>query len=257
MKYSYHNHTALCRHAYGECEEYVREAISAGFEFFGFSCHSPHFFSSGYESPIRMLPSELEGYVDTVLSLRHKYRDYLRVGLGLEYDYYRPSFDKDIAAYRAAGIEYLILGQHFTDDESAPESFNSYHETCSESGLAAYTDSVIEALRTNLISYIAHPDCFFFVGDTEFYEMQTDRLICEAVKYGVPLEINAFGLSRGRHYPSRRFFERAAALGARCVLGIDAHTPERVYVERELQRTLEFCRELGITPLDEISLRTI
>ncbi|MBP3308863.1 MAG: histidinol-phosphatase [Clostridia bacterium] len=257
MKYSYHNHTPLCQHAFGTPEEYVREAISAGLLFFGFSCHAPHHFSDGYVSPIRMREEQLPEYADTVLSLRHKYRDYINIGLGLEYELYRPTFNEDIAYYRSAGIEYLLLGQHFTDDETLPTSFNSYHETDSAEGLSAYTDTVIEAMSTGLISYVAHPDCFFFSGDERLYLAEADRLILASKKYGVPLEVNAFGHSRGRHYPRVGFWERAAALGADCVIGIDAHTPERVYIEKEIASTRAFLDTLGITPLDRIPLRKI
>ena len=257
MKYSYHNHTHLCQHAFGTPEEYVREAIKADFEFFGFSCHAPHHFSDGYLSPIRMRWEQLPEYVDTVLSLKHKYRDSINIGLGLEYELYRPTLDKDIAYYRSQGIEYLILGQHFTDDETLPSSFNSYHETDSREGLSAYTDTIIEAMETGLISYVAHPDCFFFSGDEDFYLAEADRLILAAIKYGVPLEANVFGHSRNRHYPKESFWRRAAALGAACVMGIDAHTPERVYIEEEVLRTRAFLEELGITPLDKINLRKI
>ncbi len=257
MKYSYHNHTPLCRHAYGAPEEYVRAAISAGLEFFGFSCHAPHCFCGDYESPIRMKPGELSEYTDTVLTLRHKYREHIEIGLGLEYELYRSTFDKDIALYRAAGIEYLILGQHFTDDEALPSSYNSYHETDSADGLIAYTDTVIEAMETGLISYVAHPDCFFFTGDGRRYRAEADRLIKAAIKHRVPLEVNVFGLSRRRHYPTERFFRRAAALGAPCVLGIDAHTPERVFIEEELRSAYDFCERLGITLVDKVELGTL
>ncbi len=257
MKYSYHNHTYLCNHAFGEPEDYVKEAVAAGLDFFGFSCHAPHLFKGGYESPIRMLPTDLDLYANKVLSLRHKYRDYINIGLGLEYDYYRPSCGRDVEFYKSAGVEYLILGQHFTDDESLPSSYNSYHPTNSRAGLSAYTDSVIEALGTGLISYIAHPDCFYFTGDEKFYISEADRLIRAAMSHGVPLEVNVFGHSRARHYPSRRFFERVAALGADTVLGIDAHTKERVYSESEIRATLDFCEALGIAPMDKVTLRKI
>ena len=78
MKHNYHTHTPRCKHASGSEEEYLKIAIDAGFETFGFSDHAPFLFVGDYVSPSRMDMSEIDGYFDTLLSLREKYKDYDR-----------------------------------------------------------------------------------------------------------------------------------------------------------------------------------
>ena len=72
MKYNYHAHTYRCKHAGGSEREYIEEAIRGGYEVFGFSDHAPMPFPKEYIPPTRMDMNELEGYVDTVLSLKKK-----------------------------------------------------------------------------------------------------------------------------------------------------------------------------------------
>ena len=74
--------------------EYVENAIKAGFQVLGFSDHAPYLFREGYVSPIRMRMDELEGYVDSVLSLRKEYEKDIEIYCGLEMEYFPAFFDK-------------------------------------------------------------------------------------------------------------------------------------------------------------------
>ena len=69
MKYNYHTHTSRCFHAVGTDEEYVVEAINAGFDEIGFSDHSPWNFK-GFVSGMRMHENELGNYCESVKWLR-------------------------------------------------------------------------------------------------------------------------------------------------------------------------------------------
>ena len=88
MKCNFHTHTARCNHAVGLDEEYVLSAIEAGFDEIGFSDHTPWPFESGYVSPMRMRADELEEYVLSVNRLREKYKDKIKIHLGLECEYF-------------------------------------------------------------------------------------------------------------------------------------------------------------------------
>ena len=79
-----HTHTARCQHAKGEDREYVEKAIEAGFEVLGMSDHVPYAFEEGYISPIRMRWDELDGYVDSVLSLKKEYEKDIEIYCGFE-----------------------------------------------------------------------------------------------------------------------------------------------------------------------------
>ena len=81
---NYHTHTTRCHHAEGTEEEYIQTALHGGYHVLGFSDHTPWCYRTpGFTSRIRMLPKELDGYVQTLQALKEKYKDQLRLHIGL------------------------------------------------------------------------------------------------------------------------------------------------------------------------------
>lgn len=60
------------RHASGEEEEYVQQAIQAGMNVLGFSDHTPYPFRGDYYSNFRMFPQELSHYVQKLIFFKRK-----------------------------------------------------------------------------------------------------------------------------------------------------------------------------------------
>ena len=88
MKTNYHTHTTRCMHATGSDEDYVLSAIKGGYQELGFSDHTPWKYHTDYVADMRMLPEELPGYVESLRSLREKYRDQISIKIGLECEYF-------------------------------------------------------------------------------------------------------------------------------------------------------------------------
>ena len=65
---NYHTHTTRCHHAEGEDRQYVETAIERGLKILGFSDHTPYYYDGDYVSGVRMLPEEVEGYVESISS---------------------------------------------------------------------------------------------------------------------------------------------------------------------------------------------
>ena len=116
-----HTHTARCHHATGTEQEYAEAALEAGLKVLGFSDHTPYFFPGDYYSRMRMYPEELDGYVASVRRLQKEYADRLEIPLGLEVEYYPSLFPELLPRLRDAGIEYMLLGQHWNKDEMDQE----------------------------------------------------------------------------------------------------------------------------------------
>lgn len=239
-----HTHTPRCRHAIGAEQEYVEEAIAAGYEALGFSDHTPYWFPGDYYSHMRMYPDELQNYADTVRALQKQYAGKIRIPLGLEVEYYPSLFPDLLPRLRDAGIEYFLLGQHWNGDEMDAE-YNG-RPSDSKEKLEQHCDQVIEAMHTGLFTYIAHPDILNFVGERKLYQSQIRRL-CQAAKAcKLPLEINLLGINEGRYYPNRLFWEVAAEEGNQVVIGSDAHKPEHVVHPEPEKKALEMIKELSL-----------
>lgn len=263
MKENYHTHTWRCHHASGTEEAYVVSGIQNGLTVLGFSDHAPHLFAGGYVSGIRMAPEEVPDYYRTIGQLREKYKDQIEIHIGFEMEYYPEDFARTLDMYQQSALtlpdgtqarcEYLILGQHFLNNEYDSPSFEELGPE-SEERLSRYVDTCIKALETGCFTYLAHPDLPRFTGPDDVYEKHARRL-CEAAReLRVPLEINLLGLDNGRHYPSQRLFRIARETGNLICMACDAHKPENVGRPDLAAKGEAFAREIGLTIQDHLDL---
>jgi len=250
---NYHTHTFRCNHASGTEEEYVRNAIDRGIKVLGFSDHSPYIFEGDHYSYFRMRPELLEDYASSVLALREKYKYEIEIHLGVEIEYYPKYLPETLKMLREYPIEYLILGQHFVGNEIGEPYCGRASD--SEKLLEHYVDQCIEALRTGMFTYLAHPDLLCFVGDDDIYRKHMQRLCAAAKELDIPLELNLLGLKDGRNYPNELFWEIAAAEGCKAILGCDAHSPEAlsdIIVEKQARALAE---KVAIEIIDTVELK--
>ena len=251
MLHNYHTHTALCYHATGTMREYVEKAIEAGLETLGFSDHAAYAFTgTDYVSVMRMRFSQAEGYVREVRALAKEYEKEIRILCGFEAEYYPKFFQEQLSLVKSLPLDYLIMGQHFVDNEEDTHRYVGYAD---ESVLKKYVDQSLEGLATGAFLYLAHPDLPGWNFSKVVAETQY-RKLCEGAKaMGVPLEINLLGIRGGRHYPTKRFFEIAADVGNDVVLGIDAHSPQELLDTQAIRIAKKMVNELGLhlieTPL--------
>jgi len=251
---NYHTHTFRCGHAEGNESEYARAAAEHGFEILGFADHTPYdFFDFGpRDRPMRMKPEELEDYAASIRALAAEYAGRMEILLGVEAEYYPKYFDRLLEMLRAAGVRYMLLGQHFVGNE-VDEPYCG-RPTDDESVLDRYVSQSAEALQTGLFTYFAHPDLIHFTGSSEVYARHMRRLCRAAADTDTPLEINLLGLRTGRNYPDERFWALAAEEGNRVILGCDAHAPKDVWhpdVEEEALRLAEKY-SLNVMPTAEL-----
>lgn len=255
MKYNYHTHTAKCRHASGTEREYIENAIAAGIKVLGFSDHVPYPFDGDYYSGFRMFVDQTEEYAMTLAALRDEYKGQIDIKIGYEAEYYPMFFEKLLRLITQYPCDYLILGQHYIENEMTGKYSGS--ETEEESYLKGYVDEVSEAMRTGLYTYVAHPDLLNFRGDSKVYDREYSRLIECAVDCGVPLEINLLGIRGGRHYPNNRFFELCGKLGAAVCIGSDAHSPDTVYDGDSYKKALDICEMYQLKLIENPTLRPV
>lgn len=223
-KVNFHTHTTRCKHATGEDREYVERAIEAGFEVLGFSDHAPYLFEDGFVSRMRMDMEQLEEYTASILELKKEYAGDIEIYCGLEMEYFPKRFAKTIAEIQKQPIEYLLLAQHYFDDEVG--NINVGTPWPDEEHLELYVNRILEALDKDLFLYVAHPDIIHFTGSDEVYERQMTRLACEFKKRNMPVEINVSGLRYTTRYPNPKFVDIAKRCGNDFIIGMDAHSPE-------------------------------
>lgn len=243
LKCNFHTHTTRCKHATGTEREYVENAIEAGFKVLGFSDHSPYLFEGGHVSRIRMFMEELEGYVRTVEELKLEYKKEIQIFCGLEMEYFPKLFDRTLAEIRKYSMDYLILGQHYFDDENGLIYTGSKWEE--EYRLETYVERVTTAIETGNFLYVAHPDIINYVGGADIYEKHMRKLAKALKEHNMPIEINANGYTVGKQYPSKKFIEIGAQEGCDFIVGVDAHKPKAMLDEKAYRGCIELAESVG------------
>ena len=257
MKSNYHTHTFRCKHASGTDEMYVQCAIRAGFDNLGFADHTPWPYQSGYTSGIRMDVSQLPDYVTSLRSLKERYKDRVNVLIGLECEYFPRYMNWLKEAREAYGLDYLIFGAHYIGSD---EDFPYVGYACRDTAVMyEYADMCVEGMQTGLYAYLAHPDLYMRRRDVWDKDCQAvAKAICSCAKeMDLPLEynLNAHLLKSGEcNFPRREFWESAALMGNKVIIGYDAHQPELMENGKAEAEIRSLLGEMNLKPLDSIPL---
>lgn len=254
--YNFHNHTYRCNHASGTDEEYVLEAIKNGYTTMGFSDHAPYIFPPKHKSGFRISLNDAQDYVNSINALKEKYKSMIDIKLGFEVEYYPELIEKELEYLADFKYDYIILGQHFTDNEYEPHAHYSGSATDKTTLLDKYISQVLLAAKSGKFTYIAHPDLIYFTGEKDVYIKKMRYMLERLKEYNIPLEFNFLGFTDNRNYPNMDFWKMVKEIGNPVVIGLDAHKPETYSDKENLEKAKAVLSELGITPLklEEIKL---
>lgn len=232
--YCFHTHTSRCGHAYGTDREYFETAARDGYKYLGFTDHVmlPMMSQKGTRGDYALFPD----YVSSLNSLREEFKGQLKVLLGFECEYSKEFLPYYESLLSSKTLDYLILGQHAHYDKKA-NRMSYYGDMERSAALDSYVNDSIEAMETGLFKYFAHPDLIMTSMKTwdSKVEKKMAVLIEKAMEKGIVLEINMGrtrinGYKEGQdvsmaEYPCLEFWKLAARMGAKAMVGVDAHSP--------------------------------
>ena len=261
IDYAYHTHTFRCGHAFGEDEEYVVEALKQGFTSIGFSDHG--IYLSIKEEDGGREHKYFQDYIDSINALKKKYAGTAEILLGGEFEYSKEldRYFKDLK--EKYGYDYLICGQH---NEIVNNKHDYYfHQMDDYPRIEKYVKDVCDAIRSGHFAYIAHPDLFFnrITKITPKILEFCREIVKTAVEFDTPLEINLGGLRFNNliaekngafPYPNKTFFKIVSELGAKVVIGIDAHSPSDFY-ESDFDHANAFVKEFNLNLVKDFRVK--
>ncbi|MDY6012365.1 histidinol-phosphatase [Clostridium sp.] len=257
MKSNYHTHNYRCNHAVGNVEEYVKEAISEGFDEIGISDHLPHP-GKNIDNGNRMRYEELKEYFDEIDDVIKKYSKDISIKKAIECEYFE-DFDwlyKELKEKHK--VDYLLLGVHFFPYKGEWLYIGKVEST--PEILESYVDYVIKSMESGLFKCVAHPDLFglSYINWDEHAIKQSRRILEAAQKLDLPLEINVNGFKKSRvkynngerySYPIKEFWLLSKEYNVKRIVGIDAHKPHDM---RDYDMGLNFAKELGLETIDRL-----
>ena len=248
QKFNMHTHTKRCGHAYGDDEQYVQAAIAAGFKVIGFSEHIGY---SWFDIPTdRMLYKDTDDYLASIQALKIKYQEQIDIKVGFEIEYFEG--EHDFLVDMRKRVDFMIVGQHCKYVDHFGFDYLSLDEDVLD-----YAHLVCSAMRSGLVSCVAHPE-YFMLGRRSFSkecEQAAHQIAQCAVECDVALEVNIKGTRGSKYfydgveaypYPYRPFWEILAQYPIRCVYGYDAHMPVNLLDESAREKAIQILQGLDL-----------
>jgi histidinol-phosphatase (PHP family) len=232
-----HVHTTYCNHATGEMEEYVLAAIKAGLEEIGFLEHV----EAGADMPRRvwMKDEDIPRYWEQGQRLKEKYRDRIKVGVGLEVGVNPDHVEYLLSVIKGCQWDHIGLSCHLVRFEGGFLNISSRsslevlesadHKLLSLDYYGTLRDH-IRIFQPDFVCHLDLPRKFMtdLSRDPEVWGL-IRAVLEEMWLAGAALEVNTSGYTwTGAPYPGVEILRAATALGLGLVLNSDSHHPSEV-----------------------------
>lgn len=227
----FHIHTHRCGHAGKETDDdYVKKALELGARSIYFTDHAPfpeNIFGN------RMKTSELDDYIDSLMSLREEYEGRIDIKIGLEIEYL-PVYKSYYQWLRGKFGIPLFLGQHIC---MCNGQYNFDYPN-KEEEYKWMTESIMKALDTGLFAGLLHPERIYKNCDGwgEDHVQSAMKIWDYTKKNNIPVEINYASLTNKKICQWHKYFWNMRNHN-NLLYGLDAHSTD------ELQRGAEYFRE--------------
>lgn len=235
MLYNYHTHTTYCD-GKTPAEEMVQKAIELGFGELGFSGHS----YTEFDLEPCMTREGTEEYKKEITSLKQKYKDQIKILLGIEYDYHsvEPTDDYD---YILGSVHYILKdGEYLCIDysrEKQIEAVNKYYNGDFYAYIEDYYATVADLYNKTKCDIIGHFDLIVkYNSDSSLFDTNHPRYIAAwqaaadaIIKTSAVVEINTGGIARGHvkhQYPSEEIIDYFKAHGKKMIFSSDCHNKD-------------------------------
>jgi len=265
----WHTHSALCHHAIGSIEDYIRKAIELELNTIGICDHFPFEFLKNIEripyEDYAMTLDEIKDYLSLAESLKDKYKNVINVRIAFEVDFFEnQEFALNIHLYKNKNhLDYILGSIHILDfhDGRGAWGFDDsrfridYDYYGPDKVYMEYYKTVQKMINSNEFDFdiIAHfdlPKKFNDIPNNKeiiFNEvMKTLQLI---KKRDVVMEINSSGLRKDAkdQYPSKEIIQKMYDLDISILLGSDAHDPN--YIAWEFEKIINMLKKIGYNHL--------
>jgi histidinol-phosphatase (PHP family) len=227
----YHIHTALCKHAEGEMEEYVEAAIAQGITEICFTDHMP--LPNNFDIEHRMSFKEMETYLENIERCKEEYKE-INILTGIEADYLEGEETFLENFLKQYDFDMVIGSVHFIKKwgDSGWVFSYEYTEDTVQQQYSDYFDCVLKCIQTGLFDVMGHLDIIKRLNNPVLktnYSQVEEAL--EAIKsQNMSIELNTSGWRKfiEETYPAPEILDMVVEKEIPVILSSDAHKPEQV-----------------------------
>jgi histidinol-phosphatase (PHP family) len=231
IKTDYHLHTWRCKHATGEMEFYVEQAILLNLEEIAFTDHIP--LPDEFDIEHRMDRTQLDDYIHSIENLKKSYPE-IKIKSGIEADYYEgyEKYTEDILSQYPFDI--VLMAVHFIKHWSDGNWVFGYQfpgKSITEI-YQDYLNTVIRGIRTGLFDVVAHIDLVKKAGAPLIDHIPNEfrNVLREIKNADMAIELNTSGRRKsiGEFFPSPELWVMIFEERVPFTVGSDAHSPVQV-----------------------------
>lgn len=249
-KYNLHTHTQFCD-GHAPMAEFVGKAVELGFDYLGFSPHSPIKFSTSCNMPT----DAVDDYAKEFDRLQSLYSGKIKLLKGMEVDFMNDWGPTD-PYFSALQLDYTIGSVHFLpafDDESLyvdiDGSFERFkvkmHDFFHDDIEAvvkyfyAQSEKMVERGGFDIIGHLDKIglNASLFqpqIDEAPWYDKLVQRLFEAVMDKHLVIEINTKAWHKQqRFFPASKYFQLIKKYDAPCLVNSDAHYPELLNAGRE------------------------
>jgi histidinol-phosphatase (PHP family) len=271
----WHTHSALCRHAVGSIEVYIKKAIQLNLNTIGLSDHFPYEFLKNLEripyTEYSMTLDEINKYLTTAEALREKYKDFINVRIAFEIDFYEnqeSALNYHLNKIKSQ-LDYILGSIHilnFNDGRGAwvfdDNRFrNEYDYYGADEVYLEYYKTVQKMIKSKAfnLDVIGHFDLPKKFNDKpinkELISSESIKALELIKKRGIVIEVNTSGLRKDikEQYPSELILQEIYAQDIPILLGSDAHDPNEI--AWEFNNIIKLLKKIGFNQLVHFNKR--
>ena len=235
MLYNFHTHTTYCD-GKSTAEEMVKKAIELGLSQLGFSGHS----YTEFDLEPCMTREGTEAYKAEITRLKEKYKDKIKILLGIEYDYHsdEPTNDYD---YILGSVHYILKDDKYLcidySRNTQIDAVNRYYGGDFYSYIEDYYTTVADLYNKTKCDIIGHFDLITkYNAEGSLFDTNHPRYIAAwqkaadaIIKTPAVVEINTGGIARGHvksPYPCQEIINYFKANGKKMIFSSDCHNKD-------------------------------
>ena len=266
----WHTHNELCRHAIGNCQNYVERAIEKNLTTIGLSDHFPYEYLAPIIPSINQIPyheyamqlNEVNAYLTDIENLKEKFSSQINIKTGFEIDFFKNqeivlnNYLKPVVSrldYIIGSVHILFskLGIFAFDDRRFIERYNLFNSI--DEIYILYFDTLDEMIQSDnfefdIIGHFDLPKKFNKRPKDKEKVMEKVKTTLDIVKEkDLTIEINTSGLRRDvkEQYPSKEIIKEIYEREIPIILGSDAHHPDEIAYE--FSNIIPLLKNIGYT----------
>ncbi|PVU88688.1 hypothetical protein BB561_005738 [Smittium simulii] len=247
MPFTFHCHSGeFCLHASGTLEQVVKEAISKNFKILGLSEHAPRVCRKDfYPEESHLQDNDLllifQKYINTARELQEKYKDKIKILVGMETEWISGSLTYDQLNYiQTYKPDYIVGSIHHVNGipiDFDLETYNRAIHSCDDSTELLFQSYFLEQLdmiKSLKPQIIGHFDLIRIFSPEHPFSQKTLEILSEsidfAVSYGALFEVNSRAYKKKLEYPypHPQVIKLIIEKGGKFTISDDSHAPSEL-----------------------------